>query len=68
MVNEKRPWSGRLGLNYSNGRKPFFAFKNCPSQSYAPYSSGPIDVKTGSPDPAVFAMTQRLLPRLWHIG
>jgi hypothetical protein len=37
-----------------------------PFQSYGPYSSASIDVKTGSPDPADFAKTRRLLPRLWH--
>jgi hypothetical protein len=32
----------------------------------SPYSSASINVKTGSPDPADFAKTRRLLPRLWH--
>jgi hypothetical protein len=27
-----------------------------------------IDVKTGSPDPANFAKTRRLLPQLWQIA
>jgi hypothetical protein len=39
----------------------FFQFKNRPSQSYGPYSSTSIDVKTGSPDLADFAPTQLLI-------
>jgi hypothetical protein len=38
---------------------PFFGL-NPPSLSYSPYNSESIDVKTGSPDPANFAMTQRV--------
>jgi hypothetical protein len=45
-----------------------FSFYNRPFQSYDPYSSASIDVKTGSPDPADFAKTRHLLPRLWHIA
>jgi hypothetical protein len=48
--------------------KPFFLFKNRPFQSHGPYSGASINVKTGSPDPADFAKTRRLLPRLWHIA
>jgi hypothetical protein len=39
---------------------PFFLFKNRPSESYGPYSSAFFYVKSGSPDPADFAMT-------WHL-
>jgi hypothetical protein len=38
-----------------------FPFKNHPFQSYGPYSSASIDVKTGSPDPADFATTWLLI-------
>jgi hypothetical protein len=34
---------------------------NRPSQSYSPYSSTYIDVKTGSPDPVGFATNQLLI-------
>jgi hypothetical protein len=47
-------------------RKPFFPFKNRLSQSYRPYSSASIIVKTGFPDPVNFATTRLLLPRLWY--
>jgi hypothetical protein len=42
--------------------QPFFLFKNRPFQSYGPYSSASIDVKTGSPDLADFAKTGHQLP------
>jgi hypothetical protein len=45
-----------------------FLYKNRPFQSHGPYNSASVDVKTGSPDPADFAKTQRQLPRLWHIA
>jgi hypothetical protein len=41
--------------------RSFFPFKNRLSQSYGPYSSATIDVKTGSPDPADFATTRLLI-------
>jgi hypothetical protein len=44
---------------------PFFPFKNHPSQSYSPYSRASIEVKTGFPDSANFAMTRPLIH--WHI-
>jgi hypothetical protein len=63
-VVETSPWSSNLGQ--TNGRPPFYLFKNQPFQCYGLYSSASINVKT-APDPANFAKTQRLLPRLWHI-
>jgi hypothetical protein len=39
----------------------FLMFKNRPSQSYGPYSSASIYVKSGSPDPADFATTRHLI-------
>jgi hypothetical protein len=45
----------------TNGHEPFFPFKNRLSQSYDPYSSASINVKTGSPDPADFATTRPLI-------
>jgi hypothetical protein len=59
IVVEIKPWSGRLGLN-KRSRALFFA-KNHTSQSYNPYSSTSIYVKSGSPDPADFAMTRHLI-------
>jgi hypothetical protein len=38
-----------------------FSFKNRPFKSYGPESSAPIDVKTGSSDPADFAATRHLI-------
>jgi hypothetical protein len=38
--------------------------KNRPSQIYSPYSNASINVKTGSQDPADFAMTRPLIH--WH--
>jgi hypothetical protein len=60
---EIRPWSDRLSLNLWS--RTLFLLKNGPSQSYVPYSSASIDVKTGSPDPADFAMTQLLI--YWRV-
>jgi hypothetical protein len=57
MVVELSPWSGRLG------RKRFFPFKNRTPQSYGPYISASINVKTVSPDPADFAMPRPIIHR-----
>jgi hypothetical protein len=64
MVVEINPRSVR-----SISLKPFFLFKNRPFQIYGLYSvhsSASIGVKTFSPDPADFAMTQLLFH--WHIA
>jgi hypothetical protein len=66
MVVKMSPQSSNLGLN--RWSHTFFLFKNRLFQSYGPYSSTSIDVKTGSPDLADFAKTWSLLPRLWHIA
>jgi hypothetical protein len=42
-----------------------FSIKNCQSQSFCPYSSTSIDVKTGSPDPADFSTTWLLI--YWRV-
>jgi hypothetical protein len=55
MVIEMSPWSS------SNGRGPNFPLKNRQFQSYGPFSSASIDVKTGYPDPADFATTRLLI-------
>jgi hypothetical protein len=41
--------------------KPFFLFKNRPSQSNRPYNSPSIYVKSGPPDLADFATTRHLI-------
>jgi hypothetical protein len=43
---------------------PFSVF----SLQFSLLTNIPIDVKTGSPDLADFAMTQRILPWMWHNG
>jgi hypothetical protein len=50
MVVEMKPRSARKGL--TKVCEPFFHFKNRPFQSYSPWSSASIDVKSGFSDPA----------------
>jgi hypothetical protein len=45
---------------------PFFLLKVAHPKATVTYSRASIDVKTGSPDPANFAMTRLLIH--WHIA
>jgi hypothetical protein len=61
MVVDMRPWSSNLGLQLIVAH-PFFCLKISHFKAtVGPYSRASINVKTGSPDPADFAKTQRLL-------
>jgi hypothetical protein len=58
MAFDIKPRSGRLGPN--EWLRAFFPLKIRPSQSYDPFSSPSINVKTGSPDLADFSTTRLL--------